>query len=135
MMGSAAWEIPAIGRNRSGWRGPFRCMSKTSLALSNLRAIVILIVLGFHSILAYLAWLPAAPYRLEVAPYDWQAFPIIDKERWLGFDLFCAWNDVCLMSLMFFLSGLFVWPSLRRKQSLGYLRDRLMRLGLPLVLA
>ena len=35
-------------------------MSPSSLALSNLRAIVIVIVLGFHSMLAYLVWTPIA---------------------------------------------------------------------------
>jgi peptidoglycan/LPS O-acetylase OafA/YrhL len=50
-------------------------------------------------------------------------------------DLFCAWQDVYLMSLLFFLSGLFVWPSLARKGSWTFLRDRFLRLGLPLVLA
>jgi len=108
-------------------------MSATSLALSNLRAIVILIVLGFHSILAYLSFLPAVPHRLDAPPYDWQSFPIIDSRRWAGFDLFCAWNDVCLMSLMFFLSGLFVWQSLTRKGSGRYLLDRIVRLGLPMI--
>jgi peptidoglycan/LPS O-acetylase OafA/YrhL len=108
-------------------------LSKTSLALSNLRAIVILIVLAFHSVAAYLGSLPAKQPRLDEPPYDWQAFPIIDSQRWFGFDLFCAWNDVCLMSLMFFLSGLFVWPSLQRKQSFRYLTDRLLRLGLPMI--
>ena len=87
-------------------------MSATSLALSNLRAIVILIVLAFHSILAYLGSLPPSRISFDAPPYDWQAFPIIDSQRWFGFDLFCAWQDVSLMSLMFFLSGLFVWPSL-----------------------
>ena len=38
------------------------------------------------------------------------------------------------MSLMFFLSGLFVWPSLTRKGSWTFLWDRIVRLGLPLVL-
>ena len=38
------------------------------------------------------------------------------------------------MSLMFFLSGLFVWPSLARKGSWTFLRDRMVRIGLPLVL-
>jgi peptidoglycan/LPS O-acetylase OafA/YrhL len=108
-------------------------MSATSLALSNLRAIVILIVLGFHSILAYLGSLPAKPHPLGAPPYEWQSFPIIDSQRFWGFDLFCAWNDVCLMSLMFFLSGLFVWSSLARKGSGAFLRDRLLRLGLPLI--
>jgi peptidoglycan/LPS O-acetylase OafA/YrhL len=108
-------------------------MSTTSQALSNLRAIVILIVLGFHSFLAYLGSRPAQQARFEAPPYEWQAFPIIDREHWFGFDLFCAWNDVCLMSLMFFLSGLFVWPSLVRKQSGAFLVDRLIRLGLPMI--
>jgi glucan biosynthesis protein C len=108
-------------------------MSATSLALSNLRAIVILIVLGFHSIMGYLGSLPSEPPRFDAPPYDWQTFPIIDSQRWFGFDLFCAWNDVCLMSLMFFLSGLFVWPSLVRKQSASFLIDRLLRLGVPMI--
>ena len=108
-------------------------MSATSLALSNLRAIVILIVLGFHSIMGYLGSLPSEPPKLDAPPYDWQTFPIIDSQRFFGFDLFCAWNDVCLMSLMFFLSGLFVWPSLQRKKSFKYLTDRLLRIGLPMI--
>jgi peptidoglycan/LPS O-acetylase OafA/YrhL len=110
-------------------------MSPTSVALSNLRAFVILIVLGFHSVLAYLGSNPPSVDRLDVPPYRWQSFPIIDSQRWFGFDLLCAWNDVCLMSLMYFLSGLFVYQSLRRKGSWGFLSDRLLRLGLPLVLA
>jgi len=108
-------------------------MSATSLALSNLRAIVILIVLGFHSVMGYLGSLPSESPRLDAPPYDWQTFPIVDSQRWFGFDLFCAWNDVCLMSLMFFLSGLFVWPSLQRKKSFTYLTDRVLRLGLPMI--
>ena len=110
-------------------------MSRSSLALSNLRAVVILIVLAFHSALAYLDFLPASPYRFDQPPYDWQAFAIIDSRRWFPFDIFCAWQDVYLMSFMFFLSGLFVWPSLTRKQSGTYLWDRFMRIGLPLVFA
>ena len=48
-----------------------------------------------------------------------------------GFDLFCAWLDVFLMSFFFLLSGLFVWPSLTRKGPGAFLQDRLLRLGLP----
>lgn len=107
-------------------------MSGSSLALSNLRALVILIVLAFHSALAYLDFLPAEPFPFNQPPYEWQAFPIIDSRRFMPFDLFCAWQDVCLMSLMYFLSGLFVWPSLLRKGSLHFLGDRLLRIGVPL---
>src|SRR4051794_25529799 len=104
---------------------------RTSAAIDNLRAIVILLVLSFHSVLAYLNFLPASPFRFDDPPYLWRAFPIVDAERWLGFDLFCAWQDVFLMSFFMFLSGLFVWPSLDRKRPLNFLSDRLLRLGLP----
>ena len=108
-----------------------RSTSRSSLALDNLRAVVILIVLAFHSMLAYLKWIPVTGSGFDTPPYDWRAFPIIDSHRFFGFDLFCAWQDVYLMSLMFFLSGLFVWPSLVRKTDWAFLRDRVLRLGLP----
>jgi hypothetical protein len=109
-------------------------MSRSSIALSNLRAVVIVIVLAFHSILAYLASLPAGTYRFDETPYRWQAIPIVDSQRWFGFDLFCAWQDISLMSLMFFLSGLFVPSSLARKGSVKFLSDRFFRIGFPLIL-
>jgi glucans biosynthesis protein C len=110
-------------------------MSRSSLALSNLRAVVILIVLAFHSCIAYLDSLPSSAQPFNSPPYQWRSFPIIDSQRWLGFDLFCAPQDVYLMSLMFFLSGVFVWPSLSRKGSWDYTWHRLLRLGLPFGLA
>jgi hypothetical protein len=109
-------------------------MSKTSLALGNLRAFVILLVVGFHSVLAYLTSQPAAPSPFDNPPFDWRAIPILDHERWLGFDLFCAFQYVFLMPFMFLLSGLFVWPSLKRKGSRTFLYDRVLRLGVPFVL-
>jgi hypothetical protein len=109
-------------------------MGKTSLALSNLRAAVIVIVVAFHSSLAYLVSAPA-PQAFGQAPYDWKAFPIVDTHHWLGFDIFCAWQDVSLMSLMFLLSGLFVASSLARKGAAKYAGDRLWRIGLPFTLA
>ena len=39
------------------------------------------------------------------------------------------------MALMFFLSGLFVSPSLARKGSWTFLSDRLLRIGMPFLLA
>jgi glucans biosynthesis protein C len=107
---------------------------RASLALDNLRASVILLVVAFHSALAYLNFLPAAPFAFNNPPYLWRAFPIVDTERWFGFDLFCAWQDVFLMSLLFFLSGLFVWPSLGRKGARIFLHDRVVRIGLPFAL-
>ena len=73
-------------------------MNRSSIAIGNLRAVVIVIVLAFHSVLPYLASLPATAYQFDSAPYRWEAIPIVDSQRWFGFDLFCAWQDVSLMA-------------------------------------
>jgi hypothetical protein len=44
-------------------------------------------------------------------------------------------TDSFFMAAMFLLSGLFVWPSLRRKGTGWFLRDRWWRLGLPFIVA
>ncbi len=64
----------------------------------------------------------------------WRVVPIIDAQRWIGFDLFCALQFVVLMPFMFFLSGLFVWTSLSRRGSWTFLRNRLIRIGVPFVI-
>jgi surface polysaccharide O-acyltransferase-like enzyme len=109
-------------------------MSETSQALKNIRSFAIVAVVSFHSLLAYLASQPAASGPFDLPPYHWMAIPILDRERWFGFDLYSAFNYVSLMPLMFLLSGLFVLPSLRRKGAGTFMRERLVRLGLPLVL-
>ena len=68
---------------------------------------------------------------MDAPPYLWRAFPIVDQQRFFGFDLFCGWFDVFLMSFFYLLSGLFVWSSLTRKGPGAFLQDRLLRLGLP----
>jgi len=109
-------------------------MSRSSIALYNLRGFVILIVVAFHSFLAYLGSQPATRPPFDSPPYPWKAVPIIDAERWYGFDLFCALQYLYVMQFMFLLSGLFVWPSLARKGSGTFVRDRALRLGVPFLL-
>jgi glucans biosynthesis protein C len=106
-------------------------MTKSSLALSNLRGFAILMVVAFHSCIAYLNSQPDAALPFDIPPFGWRANPIVDSARWLGFDLFCAFQYSYLMQLMFFLSGLFVWPSLSRKGARKFLYDRFLRLGVP----
>jgi peptidoglycan/LPS O-acetylase OafA/YrhL len=112
-------------------RMPATPARRASLAIDNLRALVIVLVVAFHSVLAYLSFLPPHPFAFDAPPYLWRAFPIIDTARSIGFDLFCAWLDVFLMSFFFMLSGLFVWPSLERKGAWTFLSDRLFRIGVP----
>ncbi len=109
-------------------------MSRTSLALLNLRGFAIIMVVAFHSCIAYLSSQPASPLPFDAPPYRWLANPIIDNAHWLGLDLFCAFQYMYLMHLMFFLSGVFVYPSLSRKGTARFVFERLMRLGVPFVL-
>jgi len=109
-------------------------MRKTSLALNNLRGYAIIIVVAFHSCIAYIANQPAANAAFNTPPFDWLAHPIVDSDRFVGFDLFCALQFLYMMQLMFFLSGLFVWSSLRRKGPGQFLWDRFLRLALPFLI-
>jgi len=116
----------------TGKSGPGR--SETSRVLNNLRAFAIVMVVSFHSVLAYLASQPVGPQPFDSPPFHWMSTPILDSQRWLGFDIFAAFQYVSLMPVMFFLSGIFVWPSLIRKGSWNFLRSRLWRIGLPFLL-
>ena len=107
----------------------------TNVAFGNLRAFITLLVLAHHAVLAYHPFAPAPPASLTAEPRWWAAFPIVDSQRWQGFSLLVGFNDVFFMSLMFLLSGLFVWSSLQRKGSGAFLRDRALRLGLPFLVA
>jgi peptidoglycan/LPS O-acetylase OafA/YrhL len=107
--------------------------SQTSQALKNLRAFAITMVVSFHSVLAYLASQPATPEPFDSPPYRWLATPILDSQRWLAFDIYAAFQYVALMPVMFFLSGIFVWPSLTRRGSWNFVYGRLLRIGLPFV--
>jgi Acyltransferase family len=107
-----------------------------NVAVGYLRAVVTVLVLAHHAVLAYNPYGPAAPPTSLNGPNQWwRAFPVIDSQRWAGFSLFNSFNDMFFMALMFLLSGLFVQSSLRRKGSGTFLRDRALRLGVPFVVA
>jgi len=102
-----------------------------NIAVGYLRACVTALVVAHHAILAYHPFAPPPPASLNGGPQWWRAFPVVDSHRWVGFSLLAGFNDIFFMSLMFFLSGLFVWNSLERKGNGAFLRDRLLRLGIP----
>src|SRR5512138_286281 len=106
-------------------------MSTPVLALNNLRIAIIIIVVAVHAVMAYLGSSPASSFQFDDPPYRWRSIPIVDPERWFGFDLFCGFQDISLITLLFFLSGLFVWPSLERRGSRLFLRERVLRIGVP----
>lgn len=107
--------------------------SSYSIPLGYLKAAIILLVVAHHTCLAYhpAAW--PIPASLLAQPRAWQAYPIVDSHRAMWAAILATFNDVFFMALMFFVSGLFVVKSYSRKGGGGYLRDRLLRLGVPFI--
>lgn len=104
-------------------------------AIGYLRTFTVTLVIAHHTALAYHPFAPPTPTSLIAQPRWWQAFPVVDVQRWSGFSFFTGFNDTFFMSLMFFLSGLFVWQALERKGGARFIRARLLRLGLPFLIA
>src|SRR4051794_16901959 len=88
-----------------------------NLALDRARTFLTLVVLLHHAVIPY------------------THFGHIDPNSWIGFDAVVLATDSFFMAMFFFLSGLFVWPSLRHKSPGQFFRDRLLRLGLPFAAA
>lgn len=103
--------------------------AERQVSIDYLRAFVTILVLAHHSSLAYTTFA-----RYDPSNYLASTAPIVDTQRWGFLDYAENFNDVFFMSLMFFISGLFVWSTLRSKGVGAFLRDRLLRLGLPFVI-
>ncbi|UFZ04641.1 acyltransferase [Bradyrhizobium ontarionense] len=86
-------------------------------ALDHARTFLTLVVLLHHAVI----------------PYTY--FGHTDPTSFLGFDCIVLATDSFFMAMFFFLSGLFVWSGLAHKSTLQFLRDRLLRLGLPFAIA
>lgn len=109
---------------------PTVASASRDVAIGHLRSFVTLLVVAHHAVLAYLVYAPPTG-GFTGDNLLWAAFPVVDPVRAPGLELFTTWNDTFFMALMFLLAGLFTWPSLERKGGARYLRDRLLRLGLP----
>lgn len=102
-----------------------------ALPIDRLRAFLTCLVVTHHAVLAYHPYAPQPPTALAPGEMAWGAFPIVDAARAPGVDLLVAFNDSFFMALMFLLAGLFVPTGMARRGGRGYLRERLVRLGLP----
>lgn len=114
---------------------PALSTAKYNLAIGYLRAFIVVMVVAHHAALAYHPYAPPPPASLLPQPRWWGAFPVVDPHKWGGSALLVGFNDQFFMSLMFFLSGLFIWRALSTKGVATFLRDRLLRLGLPFAAA
>lgn len=88
-----------------------------SASLDRARTFLTLVVLVHHAVI----------------PYTYYGHT--DPTSWPGFDVVVLATDSFFMAMFFFLSGLFVWPSLAHKAPQIFVRDRLLRLGLPFAIA
>ena len=93
-----------------------------------LRSFVNMSVVAHHAALAYTTF-----SRFDPAHYLESSAPVVDTVRFFLLDILVGWNDIFFMSLMFFISGLFVAPSIARKGPGRFLADRLKRLGIPFI--
>jgi hypothetical protein len=106
-----------------------------NVSIGYLRAFITVLVVAHHAAIAYATFTPPVAPSFTAPPRWWQAFPIVDPQKWVGASTIVGFNDTFFMSLMFFVSGLFVWKSLKRKQIAGFMHDRTMRLGIPFLCA
>lgn len=98
-----------------------------------LRAFLTLVVIAHHAVLTYHPYAPP-PKAFGAEPIIWTAFPVVDPQKFGGWGILTLVNDMFFMSLMFFISGLFVADGLRAKGSGGFLKSRALRLGVPFIL-
>ena len=88
-----------------------------NLSLDRARTFLTLVVLLHHAVIPY------------------THFGHTDPASFAGFDMIVLATDSFFMAMFFFLSGLFTWPGIARKAPQVFVRDRLLRLGLPFAIA
>ncbi|MFC2105142.1 acyltransferase family protein [Candidatus Bipolaricaulota bacterium] len=117
MQESSVGQVDALGTDRN-------------VAFDYLRSFGVLLVLLHHTVLAYVTFGFLNP------PDPMATFsPIVDGAKWAGFDRIALVNDTFFMPLLFLVSGLFVWQSLKNKGAASFFLGRLKRLGIPFIIA
>ncbi len=88
--------------------------------LDNLRAVAVLAVLLLHTSICYMV----------AAPPWWY---VVDADASVVFTVIVLVVDVPVMSAMFLVAGYLAAPSLRRRGTAGFVKEKLIRLGAPWV--
>lgn len=90
-------------------------------ALDGVRAGAMLLGISIHAVVSFMV----------NAPVDW---PVRDVRRNIGFDVLAGFLHSFRMPLFFVVAGFFAHLLLQRRGAMGFVRHRLVRIGLPLVL-
>jgi surface polysaccharide O-acyltransferase-like enzyme len=89
--------------------------------LDNFRTFLIILVVLFHSSLAYI-----------VNAND--IWFIVNPEKLIIFDVYAYLFDISVMSMLFFISGYFALSSILRGSTVSFLKKKFIRLGIPLII-
>jgi hypothetical protein len=123
--GSSAATLASGAPNLGNQPGAHAASRGYNVAIGYLRGVLVVLVLAHHSAVAYFLGVPTSRAPLLKTPMLWRAFPVVDPHSHSALlTLFVSFNDTFFMALMFFVSGLFVWPSLIRKGNASFRRDR-----------
>ncbi len=86
----------------------------------NLRAFVIILVVVLHASMTYMAYAPTWWY-------------VLDPNNDAAFTQLVLLIDVPIMPMLFFIAGYFALPSLQKRGVRSFLKDKLIRIGIPWV--
>jgi hypothetical protein len=135
-MASSAMTAASPAPNLAGQPVEHAARRGYNVSIGYLRGFLVILVLAHHSAVGYFQGVPNSRAPLLKIPMLWRAFPVVDPHAHsVLLTIFLSFNDTFFMALMFFVSGLFLWPSLVRKGNAPFLRDRFMRLGIPFLFA
>jgi fucose 4-O-acetylase-like acetyltransferase len=90
--------------------------------IDNLKVVLIILVVLHHTFITYGA--PGSWYYMQKTTQQAALIPMT---------MFVAVNQSFFMGFFFFLSAYFIRPSLERKGAAQFVKDRLIRLGIPLI--
>lgn len=93
--------------------------------LDYVKTLIIILIVAHHSSMAYS--LASSPYQNLI----YSTAQVLDGRKLFIFDFFENFNDIYFMPLMFAISGFFVFRSLKKTGSGGYICRRCVRLIVP----
>ena len=86
--------------------------------LDNLRALIVILVVILHGSMTYMLYAP-----------EW--WYVVDTQNSLFFTILVLLVDVPIMQILFFISGYFALPSLLKRGSSEFMKDKFIRVGAP----
>ena len=118
------WKNHAVTSSKPRSRAAFvAAKAGRNHGLDVLRGCTALLVVAHHTALTYGG----------SGSWYFREFPVSDAWSSRLLTLFCAFNQAWFMGLFFLLAGYFTPGAIDRYSAAGFLRERLVRLGLPLL--